>query len=46
VRSRYFDDASSVSAGPATVYALKTLAFGGRLLLHRRGILASRKLQP
>jgi hypothetical protein len=46
VRSRYFDDASSVSIGPATVYALKTLWFGGRLLLHRRGVLTSRKLQP
>ena len=46
VRSRYFDDASSVSIGPASVYAVKTLLFGGRLILHRRGLLRSRKLQP
>jgi glycosyltransferase involved in cell wall biosynthesis len=46
VRSRYFDDASSIGIRPATVYALKTLAFGGRLMLHRRGIVRSRKLQP
>ena len=46
VSSRYFDDASSVGPGPATVYALKTLLFGGRFLLHRSGILHSRKLQP
>src|SRR4051812_9652324 len=46
VRSRYFDEASSVTLGPATVYAFKTLWFGGRLLLHRRGIVPSRKLQP
>jgi hypothetical protein len=46
VRSRYFDDASSVTLGPATVYAFKTLWFGLRLLLHRRGLVRSRKLQP
>jgi glycosyltransferase involved in cell wall biosynthesis len=46
VRSRYFDDASSVSLGPATVYALKTIWFGGRLILHRRGLVRSRKLMP
>ncbi len=46
VRSTYSDDASSVSIGPATVYAVKTLWFGGRLVLHRRGVLHSRKLQP
>jgi glycosyltransferase involved in cell wall biosynthesis len=46
VRSRYFDDASSVTIGPATVYALKTIWFSGRLVLHRRGVWSSRKLQP
>ena len=46
VRSRYFDDASSVTLGPASLYAVKTLWFCVRLVLHRRGILRSRKLQP
>ena len=46
VRTRYFDDASSVTLGPASVYAVKTLWFGVRLVLHRRGIVRSRKLQP
>ena len=45
VRSRYFEEASSVTLGPATVYAFKTLWFGFRLILHRRGILRSRKLE-
>jgi glycosyltransferase involved in cell wall biosynthesis len=46
VRSRYFDDASSISVGPATVYALKTLWFGVRFVLHRRGLWRSKKLMP
>jgi glycosyltransferase involved in cell wall biosynthesis len=46
VRSLYFDDASSVSLGPATVYAFKTIWFGGRLILHRRGLVRSKKLMP
>ncbi len=45
-RTRYFDDASSISLGPATVYGLKTLAAAGRLVLHRAGILGSRKFRP
>lgn len=45
-RSRYFDDASSISLRPATVYALKTLWACARLVLHRGGALSSRKLQP
>ena len=45
-RSRYFDDASSIKLGPATVYALKTLWAGVRLMLHRGGVLRSRKFQP
>ncbi len=42
-RSRYFDDASSISLKPATIYGLKTLWAGLRLVLHRRGIWRSRK---
>jgi glycosyltransferase involved in cell wall biosynthesis len=45
-RSRYFDDASSISLRPATIYGLKTLGAGLRLVLHRRGILRSRKYDP
>ena len=44
-RTRYFDDASSISLGPAIVYGVKTLWVGVRLLLHRRGILRSRKFE-
>jgi glycosyltransferase involved in cell wall biosynthesis len=44
-RTRYFDDASSISLGPAMVYGLKTLWVGARLLLHRRGVLRSRKFE-
>jgi glycosyltransferase involved in cell wall biosynthesis len=42
-RSRYFDDASSIRPWPATVYALKTLWALLRLILHRAGLLRSRK---
>jgi glycosyltransferase involved in cell wall biosynthesis len=42
-RSRYFRDASSIRLGPATVYGVKTLIAAGRLMLHRRGVLRSRK---
>jgi glycosyltransferase involved in cell wall biosynthesis len=45
-RTRYFGDASSISLGPSIVYGLKTLWAGARLLLHRNGILRSRKFQP
>jgi glycosyltransferase involved in cell wall biosynthesis len=41
--SRYFQDASSVGLGAASVYGLKTLWAGARLLLHRRGYWRSRK---
>jgi glycosyltransferase involved in cell wall biosynthesis len=44
-RTRYFDDASSISIGPAVVYGLKTLWAGARLLLHRSGVLRSRKFE-
>jgi glycosyltransferase involved in cell wall biosynthesis len=42
-RSRYFADASSITVGPATVYGLKTLLTAGRLMMHRRRMLYSRK---
>ena len=45
-RSRYFDDASSISLRPSIVYGLKTLLAAVRLVLHRRGILQSRKYNP
>ena len=45
-RSRYFDDASSISLKPATVYGLKTLGAALVLVLHRRGIRRSRKYMP
>ena len=45
-RSRYFADASSVDLRQSIVYGLKTLWVGLRLMLHRSGILRSRKFQP
>jgi hypothetical protein len=42
-RTRYFQDASSIHFWPATVYGLKTLLAALRLLLHRAGILRSRR---
>ncbi len=45
-RTRYFDDASSISVGAASVYELKTLGAVARLMLHRRGIVRSRKFEP
>jgi glycosyltransferase involved in cell wall biosynthesis len=44
-RSRYFDDASSISFRPSVVYGVKTLWAGARLVLHRRGLLRSRKFE-
>jgi len=44
-KGRYFDDASSVGVGAGTVYGLKTLLAGVRLLLHRARVLRSRKFQ-
>jgi glycosyltransferase involved in cell wall biosynthesis len=44
-RSRYFDDASSISLGPAVVYGVKTLGVGARLLLHRRGLMRSKRFE-
>jgi glycosyltransferase involved in cell wall biosynthesis len=45
-RTIYFDDASSIALKPSTVYGLKTLGAAGRLILHRRGILRSRRFEP
>jgi glycosyltransferase involved in cell wall biosynthesis len=45
-RTRYFADASSISLGPSIVYGGKTLWAGVRLVLHRNGILRSRKFDP
>jgi glycosyltransferase involved in cell wall biosynthesis len=45
-RSRYFADASSISLRPSIVYALKTLWAAARLVLHRAGIVRSRKFEP
>jgi hypothetical protein len=42
-RTRYFQEASSITFGPASVYGVKTLWAAGRLMLHRRGVWRSRK---
>jgi glycosyltransferase involved in cell wall biosynthesis len=42
-RCRYFEDASSVGFKAGAVYGAKTLWAGVRLVLHRRGLLRSRK---
>jgi len=42
-RTIYFDDASSIRFGPAAVYGVKTLWAGVRLVLHRSGLVRSRK---
>ena len=44
-RTIYFDDASSIRFAPAAVYGLKTLWAGVRLVLHRKGVLRSRKFE-
>jgi glycosyltransferase involved in cell wall biosynthesis len=44
-RTAYFDDASSIGFRPAAVYGLKTLWAGVRLVLHRKGIVRSRKFE-
>jgi glycosyltransferase involved in cell wall biosynthesis len=46
VRSRYFDDASSIGVLAGVGYALKTLLAAARLVLHRAGLVRSRKFQP
>lgn len=44
-RCRYFEDASSVKFQSGVVYGLKTLWAGLRLILHRAGIVKSRKFR-
>jgi glycosyltransferase involved in cell wall biosynthesis len=45
-RTRYFGDASSASAGQSVVYGLKTLGVAARFMLHRGGLVRSRKFLP
>jgi glycosyltransferase involved in cell wall biosynthesis len=45
-RCRYFEDASSVGFQAGAVYGAKTLWAGVRLILHRHGIVRSRKFSP
>ncbi len=45
-RSRYFADASSVDFKTSTIYGLQTLWAVARLVLHRAGVVPSRKFQP
>jgi glycosyltransferase involved in cell wall biosynthesis len=45
-RTRYFPEASSASAGQSIVYGVKTVGAAARLILHRRGLLRSRKFMP
>lgn len=42
-RGRYLEDSSSVGFGAGSVYGLKTLWAGVRLVLHRRGIVPCRR---
>lgn len=44
-RGRYLEDSSSVGVGAGTVYGLKTVWAGIRLLLHRAGVLRSRRFE-
>lgn len=45
-RGRYFEEASSVDLRSGTVYGLKTLWVGVRLVLHRAGVFPSPKFKP
>jgi glycosyltransferase involved in cell wall biosynthesis len=45
-RTRYFEDMSSVGPWVSTVYGLKTVWTGARLVLHRAHVLPSRKFSP
>jgi glycosyltransferase involved in cell wall biosynthesis len=45
-KTRYFSDASSASAGQSIVYGLKTLGVAARFMLHRSGLVRSRKFLP
>jgi glycosyltransferase involved in cell wall biosynthesis len=43
---RYFEGASSVGLGAGALYGVKTIWAGVRLLLHRAGIVPSKKFRP
>jgi glycosyltransferase involved in cell wall biosynthesis len=45
-RTIYDDDASSIGVGASTIYGLRTLAAAGVLVLHRRGLVRSRRFVP
>ncbi len=45
-QTRYFPDASSASATQSIIYGCKTLATAVRFMLHRSGLLRSRKFMP
>jgi glycosyltransferase involved in cell wall biosynthesis len=45
-RTTYSGDVSSIGFGPSVVYGLRTLGVGGRLLLHRNGLVPCRRFQP
>ena len=45
-RTRYFSDASSASFAQSVVYGIKTLGTGARFMLHRSGVLRSKKFMP
>lgn len=45
-KCRYFEDMSSVGFKTGFIYGAKTLMTGVRLVLHRNGILRSRKFMP
>jgi glycosyltransferase involved in cell wall biosynthesis len=45
-RTRYFEDMSSVGLKVSTIYGIKTVWTGGRLVLHRAHVLPSRKFTP
>jgi len=44
-RGRYFEEASSVGLGSGVVYGVKTLWAGVRLMLHRGGVVRSKKFR-
>jgi glycosyltransferase involved in cell wall biosynthesis len=45
-RTTYSGDVSSIGPRASTVYGLKTLSVGARLLLHRHGIVRCRRFEP
>jgi glycosyltransferase involved in cell wall biosynthesis len=45
-RTRYFEDMSSVGPWVSTVYGVKTVWTGARLVLHRAHVVPSRKFSP